>query len=86
MALGLSALLLPHAASIEFPSLIPSAISPPDPFAAVTNELPAWFYTDLASTRRQLPERLQEFHPVTFPDGLVRKAGAVILGRCFYTP
>jgi hypothetical protein len=34
----------------------------PDPLAAVTDELRAWFDADPASTGRQLQERLQEIH------------------------
>ena len=44
----------------------------PDPLAAVTNELRAWFETDPASTGRQLLERLQGMYPGRYPDGLVR--------------
>ena len=44
----------------------------PDPLAAVTVELRAWFNADPASTGRQLLERLQETHPGSYPDGLVR--------------
>ena len=44
----------------------------PDPLAAVTNELRAWFEADPASTGRQLLERLQEMYPGRYPDGLVR--------------
>lgn len=44
----------------------------PDPLAAVTDELRAWFEADPASTGRQLLERLQETHPASYPDGLVR--------------
>jgi hypothetical protein len=44
----------------------------PDPLAAVTNELRAWFDADPASTGRQLLERLQETYPGCYPDGLVR--------------
>ena len=44
----------------------------PDPLAAVTDELRAWFDADPASTGRQLLERLQERHPGIYSDGLVR--------------
>jgi hypothetical protein len=44
----------------------------PDPLAAVTDELRAWFDADPASTGRQLLERLQATHPGSYPDGLVR--------------
>lgn len=44
----------------------------PDPLAAVTDELRAWFDADPTSTGRQLLERLQEAYPGSYPDGLVR--------------
>jgi hypothetical protein len=44
----------------------------PDPLAAVTDELHAWFDADPTSTGRQLLERLQETYPGCYPDGLVR--------------
>lgn len=44
----------------------------PDPLAAVTDELRAWFDADPASTGRQLLERLQRTYPGCYPDGLVR--------------
>ena len=44
----------------------------PDPLAAVTDELRAWFDADPASTGRKLLERLQVTHPSSYPDGLVR--------------
>ena len=44
----------------------------PDPLAAVTDELRAWFDADPASTGRQLLDRLQQGHPGSYPDGLVR--------------
>lgn len=44
----------------------------PDPLAAVTQELRAWFDADPAVTGRQLLERLQRTYPGQYPDGLVR--------------
>ena len=44
----------------------------PDPLAAATDELRAWFDADPVSTGRQLLERLQETYPECYPDGLVR--------------
>ena len=44
----------------------------PDPLAAVTDELRAWFEADPTSTGRQLLGRLQAEHPGQYPDGLVR--------------
>lgn len=70
----------------------------PDPLAAVTDELRAWFNADPASTGRQLLERLQETHPGSYPDGLVRTvqrrlkiwrsemAHALVFGRGAQTP
>jgi hypothetical protein len=70
----------------------------PDPLAAVTDELRAWFNADPASTGRQLLERLQATHPGFYPDGLVRTvqrrlkiwrsemAHALVFGRGAQTP
>ena len=44
----------------------------PDPLAAVTHELRAWFDADPASTGRQLLDLLQKTYPGRYPDGLVR--------------
>jgi hypothetical protein len=44
----------------------------PDPLAAVTDELQAWFEADPSLTGRQLLDRLQTEHPGEYADGLVR--------------
>jgi hypothetical protein len=44
----------------------------PDPLAAVTNELRAWFDEDQSQTGRELLTRLQNLHPDVYPDGLLR--------------
>ena len=44
----------------------------PDPLAAVTEELRAWFEADPSLSGRQLLDRLQAEHPGEYPDGLVR--------------
>jgi hypothetical protein len=44
----------------------------PDPLAAVTTELRAWFDEDQSQAGRELPTRLQSVHPDVYPDGLLR--------------
>jgi hypothetical protein len=44
----------------------------PDPLAAVTNELRAWFDEDQSQTGRELLTRLQNHHPDAYPDALLR--------------
>lgn len=44
----------------------------PDPLAAVTDKLRAWFEADPSLSGRQLLDRLQAGHPGEYPDGLVR--------------
>ena len=45
---------------------------PPDPFAAVTTELRAWFEAEPWHTSRELLERLQAERPGAYPDGQLR--------------
>lgn len=44
----------------------------PDPLAAVTNDLRAWFDEDQSQTGRELLTRLQSVHPDAYPDKLLR--------------
>jgi hypothetical protein len=44
----------------------------PDPLAAVTDKLRAWFEADPSLSGRQLLDRLQAEHTGEYPDGLVR--------------
>ena len=44
----------------------------PDPFAAVTAELRAWFEAEPWHTSRELLERLQAERPGAYPDGQLR--------------
>ncbi len=44
----------------------------PDPFAAVNDQLRAWFEAEPSRTSRELFERLQAEHPGTYPDGQLR--------------
>jgi hypothetical protein len=44
----------------------------PDPFAAVTAEVRAWFEAEPWRTSRELFERLQVAHPAKFPDSQLR--------------
>ncbi|MBI0539511.1 transposase [Roseomonas sp. KE2513] len=44
----------------------------PDPFAAVTAQLQAWFMAELWRTSRDLLERLQAEQPGSYPAGLLR--------------
>ena len=44
----------------------------PDPFAAVTTELRAWFEAEPWHTSRELLERLQAERPGVYPDGQLR--------------
>ena len=44
----------------------------PDPLAKVTDDLKAWFDEDPSQTGRELLNRLQAAHPVSYPDGLIR--------------
>jgi hypothetical protein len=44
----------------------------PDPFAAVTGQLRAWFEAEPSRTSRELFERLQAEHPGRYPDGQLR--------------
>jgi hypothetical protein len=44
----------------------------PDPFAAVSAQLRAWFEAEPERTGRELFERLQAQHPGAFPDGQLR--------------
>ena len=44
----------------------------PDPFAAVSAELRAWFEAEPWRSGRELLERLQAEHPGRYPDGLLR--------------
>ena len=44
----------------------------PDPLAAVTEDLKAWFHEDPSQTGRELLTRLQTAHPDAYPDKLIR--------------
>ena len=44
----------------------------PDPLAAVTNDLRTLFDEDQSQTGRELLTKLQDMHPATYPDGLLR--------------
>ena len=44
----------------------------PDPLAAVVSEIRSWFDAEPWRTGRELLERLQQAHPGTYPDGLLR--------------
>ena len=63
---------LPRQEGLDSAPPAPRGRRRPDPLAAVTTELRAWFDEDQSQTGRELLTRLQNLHPDVYPDGLLR--------------
>jgi hypothetical protein len=53
----------------------------PDPLAAVTDELRAWFEADPSRSGGELLVRLQAAYPGRYPDGLIRTVQQIWRGE-----